>query len=1600
MRILPFLSRIPRLGLLLLALLPAACHLADAPPGKTTLAIDADPNLMLRDSILIILKSSAGPDTLYNGKLKSLDTLSHLPAEGYDGGRALIVIQGYDGGLLVYEERRDYNGTTQKNLDVDVPLDQTGTGHVSSLDIRPDKIRLFVGGTSQAVQATPAETWKDKPLVWTTGEPGVATVSQTGEVSPVGPGVTYVRAVSGDTARDASIVTVVRDVPVIDAGTADTTIQVGASAVFAVKVTQEYGDVAAFAWDLDGDGVFEDSVAGTAGQTIFPTPAHVYATTGEIPIRFRARDVEGNVATAAKKVKVTNSAPRIDSALAAPATVSIKDSVSFSAIASGSGAALRSFAWDFDGDGKADQSGDLAGDRAKVQGGFRYGAANTYKAVLLVTDAEGASVSSLITVKVVLDRPSADAGPDIAVAPGATVRLQGRGTDTLGRIVLREWKIGTGSFAPAPDSGTVTFTAPLTPGDVVCVFRVTDDDSLTAEDNLKVTVNDSKAPAVKSLTPADTVISIKDKAILLAKIEAADADLKSYALDVDGDGKPESQGVLAGKAQDLKLEYVFPTAGKFDITLKVEDLSGKTATAQARVTVLLDLPKADAGKDTAVPAGGRVNLHGKPSDSLGTIQQLEWKIGTGAYNLVSKGDTSFFAPISAVNLECVFRATDDDGQTVTDTMNVAVSASANADLSALALSAGSLSPVFAAGTLAYTASVPNATSSLTVTPTAGPGATIKVNGTAVASGAASGDITLGVGKTAITVDVTAQNGTTKKSYTVSVTRAASANADLSALALSAGTLSPVFDVGTTAYTASVPNATTSLTVTPTTGTAGAIIKVNNVAVASGTASGAITLIPGANAITIDVTAPDSSTKNTYTVTVTRAASTDTNLSGLVVSGVTLSPVFASATTAYTASVANSVTSVTATPTTAAGAGSTIQVNGVAVASGTASGTITLALGANTVTVVVTAQDGTTKKTYTVSVTRAGSANADLSTLALSAGTLSPVFAAATTAYTAAVPNATGSLTVTPTVAGTGATVKVNGVAVASGTASGGVTLIIGANVITIDVTAQDGTTKKSYTVTVTRASGTDATLSALVISGVTLSPAFTAANGTYTASVANTVASVTATPTAAGTGSTIVVNGVAVVSGTASGTINLAVGANAINVVVTAQDGTTKKTYTVTVTKAGSGNATLSLLAVGAGMSYGSFNSTTSTYEVSALYSAPSCRLIPTAADAGATIKVDGTTVNSGATSPALAFPIGMANHTIVVTAQDGVTTKTYTVLVWRDGPPSMVTGYASISSVTVSRTLDESDWASNPAGTIDFFRNGTGKYHVVFNGLATLGNAEGMVHVTPVGSTPAYCKVSDWTSTTNLSAGIACFSPSGTAMDVSFGVLVIFPRGSTYGDNAYVWADQASTASYNPNIGRSWNNLAGINGNTVTRSATGTYQVTLKGQGATPSDYGNFMLTAYGTSTTRCSVAGWGTSGANDMVASVSCKTPAGTAADEKFNLSFTKAYQTTDYGVATAYVYGSPIADTRGTYSVNNAGAAIAVNSGGTGVYNMSYGGVGNLGTGRTSIIQVTAYGSTNTTCQTDSWANFPDVLSVVYCFDNAGQAVDASFDVWVIK
>lgn len=177
------------------------------------------------------------------------------------------------------------------------------------------------------------------------------------------------------------------------------------------------------------------------------------------------------------------------------------------------------------------------------------------------------------------------------------------------------------------------------------------------------------------------------------------------------------------------------------------------------------------------------------------------------------------------------------------------------ELTALSIGALTLTPAFAPGTLAYTATTRNATDAITATAPDDVTVKITANGTEITSGDPA-TWTLGEN----TVVITATKGEDVTTYTVAVT--ALAEAVLSDITIGSLTLTPTFDPDTDTYTAATTNASDAVSATAATGV-DVTIEANNVEIASGDE---VTWVSGDNTVTI--TATNGVDTKTYTVTVT------------------------------------------------------------------------------------------------------------------------------------------------------------------------------------------------------------------------------------------------------------------------------------------------------------------------------------------------------------------------------------------------------------------------------------------------------------------------------------------------------------------------------------------------------------------------------------------------------------------------------------------------------------------------------------------------------------------------------------------------------------
>ncbi|VAW66988.1 hypothetical protein MNBD_GAMMA09-1450 [hydrothermal vent metagenome] len=298
-----------------------------------------------------------------------------------------------------------------------------------------------------------------------------------------------------------------------------------------------------------------------------------------------------------------------------------------------------------------------------------------------------------------------------------------------------------------------------------------------------------------------------------------------------------------------------------------------------------------------------------------------------------------------------------------------------------------------------------------------------------------------------------------------------------------------------------------------------------------------------------------------------------------------------------------------------------------------------------------------------------SSNADLNSLTVSTGTLNTAFDSSITSYTLdGVVAAT--ITLTPVSSDANASITVNGVSVSSGSSSTPVALSLGANTITVVVTAEDASTTKSYNFTVNRvtASSNNADLSSIILSAGTLDPVFDKDVLAYTANVSNATSTATVTAALFDNAASFTVGGNAEVSGVASTAINLGVGANQIDIVVLAGDGVTTKTYTVTVIRAAltGSNVDLSALSVSLGVLDQAFQSGITTYSMNVNFLITSVR-VTAAVSANEIITVNNVLLNSGQESQSLALLEGSNLINVKVTSADGLSAKTYTITANRD---------------------------------------------------------------------------------------------------------------------------------------------------------------------------------------------------------------------------------------------------------------------------------------------------------------------------------------------
>ena len=484
-----------------------------------------------------------------------------------------------------------------------------------------------------------------------------------------------------------------------------------------------------------------------------------------------------------------------------------------------------------------------------------------------------------------------------------------------------------------------------------------------------------------------------------------------------------------------------------------------------------------------------------------------------------------------------------------------------------------------------------------------------------------------VGDYTVTIEVTAEDKVTKKEYNITVTKRQSDNTNLSYLGVEGYSIVPEFDKTINMYTLTVPSDVNAVNI---------IAKAEDPnATINGT--GVTSLVVGENNKFVTVTSESGNTK-TYTIKITREGSSNNRLKTLDVLNGTISPTYSNDIYEYDVEIPYEEN--------IADLYYELEDENSKV---TIIGNEDLQPGLNEVVMTVTSTNGDVR-IINLHVTKIPPVSSLLKLLKVNGYEISPEFNSYQMNYEVDVNNETESLDMVIEPLDPNATYVVRGN-----------TLEVGDNEVTIEVTASDGVTKSTYTINVTRDAYANNFLMYLFTNRGDLTPTFSATTNEYSIDVANDIEDIDIIAKQENSLATITTPNPTINTDTYDGLVGrfaLETGENKIHVLVTTEDGHTRR-YIITVNRAGNSDNYLKTLKVyNAGLSYDlvpEFVKETTSYRVN----------VPSNVE---DVVITGTPHNPTSTVTGLGekqVNFGDNTFPVVVTAEDG-STRTYTIVITR----------------------------------------------------------------------------------------------------------------------------------------------------------------------------------------------------------------------------------------------------------------------------------------------------------------------------------------------
>lgn len=306
-----------------------------------------------------------------------------------------------------------------------------------------------------------------------------------------------------------------------------------------------------------------------------------------------------------------------------------------------------------------------------------------YRCLITAIDDDGEEGRDTLTFKVLKDPPTITLKTHSdTVKINSQQKVVATAYDALGKIIQYEIACGN-NLKNLPDwikmsKSDTTVTMPFEATTYYCVVQVTDDDNNTARDTATYTVLVGR-PIVTASVNYKTV-TIKDV-----------VELNAHAVDSLGSIVKYEWGCGSSSTANINFTYSSTTTPKTNMTMpskaddhylciaKVTDDDGNDAKDTVEIKVILAPPMVKVeNKSMTIREGFNIALNASASDNNGLpsdpgeIVKREWSCAlpdriSNNWKTVSVYDTVWKAPAANANFICVARATDNDGNTATDT---------------------------------------------------------------------------------------------------------------------------------------------------------------------------------------------------------------------------------------------------------------------------------------------------------------------------------------------------------------------------------------------------------------------------------------------------------------------------------------------------------------------------------------------------------------------------------------------------------------------------------------------------------------------------------------------------------------------------------------------------------------------------------------------------------------------------------------------------------------------------------------------------------------------------------------------------------------------